>query len=200
VSAGPAHVDVPDITGDKLPAATAALAKANLRVGNKTQVYSMTVPAGHIIRTNPAVGTSVDAGRNVNLVVSQGPRPVKIPTLVGKTYDDAVAVLASLGVHATREDRNNDTIPAGHVITTDPQAGRSVPEGSTIKVWVSKGPALQPVPDVTGKPIQEAIREVESAGFHAAPHQIFPGGPGKVVRETPAGMQRPGTTIELDYY
>jgi eukaryotic-like serine/threonine-protein kinase len=200
VSAGPAHVGVPDITGDKLSVAVTALRKANLGVGNKTQVYSTKVPAGHVIRTNPAAGTSVDAGSDVDLVVSQGPRPVKIPNLVGKTYDDAAAVLTGLGLKPLRQDHTNDTIPAGQVISTDPQSGRTMPEGSTITVWVSKGPALRPVPDETGRPIQEAIRDIDNAGFQAAPRLIHPGGPRMVVYQTPSGMQRPGTTIELHYY
>jgi len=41
---------------------------------------------------------------------------------------------------------------------------------------------------------------IEQAGFRADPRRAYPGGPGKVFRETPSGKQPKGTVIELDYF
>jgi len=72
------------------------------------------------------------------------------------------------------------TVPVGKAVSTSPTAGATAHVGDTVTVNVSKGPRLRPVPDVTGKKIQDAIREINQAGFRADPHQIFAGGPGKV--------------------
>jgi serine/threonine-protein kinase len=133
-------------------------------------------------------------------VVSKGPRPVDVPQLTGKTYDEAASMLQAVHLHPQRRDVYSDTVAAGRVVDTRPAAGSTAHVGDTVAVDVSKGPRLRQVPDVTGKPIQEAIRMITQAGFRAQPRQIFTGGPGKVVVESPSGMQRPGTTIVLRYY
>lgn len=200
LSRGPSTVEVPDVSGEKVHAATVALRKANLRVERQDQVYSSVVERGHVIRTDPRAGETVSAGRSVVLVVSKGPQPVDVPDVSNKTYDEAVSMLKAVHLRATRNDVFSDTVPAGKVVSTSPAAGATAHIGDTVTVNVSKGPQLRQVPDVTGKPIQEAIKEINQAGFRAEPRQIFPGGPGKVVVESPSGMQRPGTTIVLRYY
>ena len=200
LSLGPENVDVPDVSGKKAHAATVVLRKANIKVTRQDQEYSSIVPAGRVISTNPKAGTSIHSGNGVVLVVSKGPRPVDVPNVSGKTYDEAVSLLDAVSLHARRINVFSDSVPAGRVVSTTPTAGSTAHVGDTVTVNVSKGPRLIPVPDVTGKPIQEAIRIINQAGFVAEPRQIFPGGPGKVVRQTPSGMQKPGSHIELDYY
>ncbi len=200
LSRGPATVRVPDVSGKKVHAATIALRKANLKVERQDEAYSSLVQAGRVIRTNPKAGETVSAERGVILVVSKGAQPVDVPDVSNKTYDDAVSLLRAVHLQAKRSDVYSDTVPAGRVVSTSPPAGSTAHVGDTVVVNVSKGPRLRPVPDVTGQPIQQAIRAINQAGFKADPHQIFPGGPGKVVRETPSGMQRPGSTIRLDYF
>jgi beta-lactam-binding protein with PASTA domain/tRNA A-37 threonylcarbamoyl transferase component Bud32 len=200
LSRGPSSVEVPDVSGKKVHAATVALRKVNLNVSGQNEAYSTIVPSGHVIRTDPPAGQTIDVSRGVTLIVSKGPRPVDVPDVTGKTYDEAASLLSAVHLRAQRRDVFSDTVPAGKVVDTQPAAGTTAHVGQTVTVDVSKGPRLIPVPDVTGKPIQEAIKKINEAGFRAEPRQIFPGGPGKVVRETPSGMQPPGTTIELDYY
>ena len=198
VSAGPQHVDVPNITGKKLSVAIAALSKVNLGVGNKTQVYSTTIPAGHVIKTDPAVGTKVDAGSDVNLTISQGPQPVQMPDVTNKSYDDAASILTGVGLTPSRQDVYSDTVPAGKVVTTTPAPGATAHEGQTVVVKVSKGPPLVRVPDVTGDNDKDAKRILEAQGFRVDERRL-PGGPKTVLHQTPsAGSMVPrGTTVVI---
>jgi len=200
LSRGPSTVQVPDVSGQSVHAATTALRDANLTVAGRDEVYSKVVGKGDVIRTNPSAGATVSVEKGVTLIVSKGPRPVKVPDVSQRTYDDAAAILRGIGLVAQRQDKYDDKVPAGRVMSTNPAAGTTVDAGKTVTVVVSKGPAPRPVPNVTDEPIQQAIKEINNAGFVADPHQIFAGGPGKVVRETPTGMQPPGTHIRLDYY
>jgi len=198
VSAGPAHVDVPNIGGDKVKVAIAALSKANLGVGDRRQVYSTSVAAGRIISTDPAAGTSVPAGSNVNLVISQGPRPVQMPDVTNKPYDEAASILTGVGLEPSRSDVYSDTVEPGKVVTTQPAPGATAHEGQTVIVQVSKGPQPVRVPDVVGDKSDDARKLLEAAGFHVDERK-FPGGPDQVLRQSPPGgtLAPRGSTVVL---
>ncbi len=68
-------VKVPDLTGMTEGEASGALAFAYLTVGDVTSETSATVPAGHILRQDPAAGASVAPETAVAIVLSAGPPP-----------------------------------------------------------------------------------------------------------------------------
>ena len=78
VSAGPAQVAIPDVGGMTVAEAANVLGRADL-VGS-TPRRRPTRTEGKVIRTDPAVGTPVEEGTAVNLVVSSGPEEVTVPT------------------------------------------------------------------------------------------------------------------------
>ena len=198
LSLGPAEQAVPDVRGKTVQQAKAALRQANLKVGHQTTAYSQTVPADHVIRTDPAVGTRLHVGRTVDLVVSKGVRPVKVPDVSGEPLQRATQTLTDAGFTVKTTEDYSDTTPQGDVVTTTPAPGTLQPPGSAITVVVSKGPHLYPVPDVTGDNVDDARATLEAAHFNVTTH-AFPGGPGKVLRQSPGGgsMQKHGTTITL---
>lgn len=198
LSRGPDHV--PTLRRLTVADATAALASAQLKLGDITRDYSTTVASGHVVSSDPPAGNEIAPGTAVSLVVSKGPPPVTMPDVHGKSVDDATAILIGLGLQVTTTQSFSDTVKSGIVISSSPGAGASLRKGDTVNLVVSKGPQLFPVPNVTGMDINHAIRVIEQAGFHADPQQAFPGGPGNVFRETPTGQQPKGTTIELDYF
>lgn len=65
-------VNVPNVVGSTQAAATTAINKALLNVGNVTTAKSNTVPAGSVISTTPGAGAAVNVGSAVDLVVSSG--------------------------------------------------------------------------------------------------------------------------------
>lgn len=80
VSNGPKpaeKVSVPPVTNTSLNNAKQLLSSAGLGTGNVTYQYSDSVASGNVISCSPGVGTSVEEGTSVSLVVSQGPEPVQ---------------------------------------------------------------------------------------------------------------------------
>ncbi len=71
VQSGPNRVFVPETVGGHLSVAQVALRASGLQI-SVTEERSATVPAGIIIRQDPAAGTLVEVGSTVNLVVSTG--------------------------------------------------------------------------------------------------------------------------------
>jgi serine/threonine-protein kinase len=113
-------------------------------------------------------------------VISDGPKPVDVPNVVGKTYDDAVKALTAKRFKVTRTDEFSDTVPIGVVIRHDPVPGASAPRDSTVTVVVSKGPDLVTVPDLRGETVDDAVATLEADGLQV---DVVGYRPGRRVKE-----------------
>ncbi len=202
LSRGPQVFAMPSLAGQPESQAKDTLRARGLKVGTVTTSYSDSVPSGHVVSTQPAAGDQVESGAPVTLSVSKGPAPVTIPDVSQKPIAQARAELTQAGFVIHQTKKYDDTVPAGDAVSTDPPAGQTVKYGSHLTLVESKGPQLFSVPNVVGDSIQDAVRTIRQAGFLPKPVQVFPGGTGQVLRQSPAGnSQEPhGTTVELDYY
>lgn len=130
---------------------------------------------GEIIDQDPQAETKVEKGSTVTLTVvsneedttDEESNTVTVPSVYGKTYEDAQSTLRARGLPATRTTQNSDSVEEGTVIGSDPEAGAEVPVGSTVTVIVSSGPAntKQKVPDLTGMTQSAAQKMLESYGL-----------------------------------
>lgn len=83
ISSGPEQVSVPSIAGFSQNGAENAIRSAGLSVGAVTEVFS-DVAIGNVISQDPASGSLVSAGSEVNFTVSKGPdTTVPTPTTPG---------------------------------------------------------------------------------------------------------------------
>jgi beta-lactam-binding protein with PASTA domain/predicted Ser/Thr protein kinase len=199
VSKGPERYTVPAVVGASANEAQARLAATKLVLGKTTEAYSEKVAQGLVISTSPKVGTSLKRGAKVDIVVSKGRQPIEVTDFTGKPADDAVKALtdAGLEVDAT-EQKNDDTVPKGAVISQSPASG-TLYRGDKVTLVVSKGPELVKVPDVQGKQEKEAVKILEDAGFQVKVDRFMGGIFGTVRSQNPAaGSEQPKkTTITL---
>lgn len=146
-----ANVAVPNVAGLTQAAAQSALVAANLQVGNVSTAFDNNVPSGQVISQQPLAGASVPTGSTVDLVVSQGPAPVSVPSVVGLTQATADSTLLAVNlVTGSVTTIASNTVPAGQVISQNPSAGISVPQGSAVDLVISSGPPLIATPNVVG--------------------------------------------------
>ncbi|MGM3213918.1 PASTA domain-containing protein, partial [Klebsiella pneumoniae] len=82
-----------------------------------TERYHPQVPEGRVVRTEPAAGTTLRPDAEVQLVVSLGPRPIRVGDWVGDPLEDARAALERRGlrVEVVGEEFSDD-VPEGAVI------------------------------------------------------------------------------------
>jgi serine/threonine-protein kinase len=200
LSLGPRMHALPSVREETVSAATADLAALHIGVSRQVQVHSLTVHKGLVVGTVPGVGTQRAEGSTVKLQVSLGPQHVLIPHVQGLTQADATTALDTAGFQAAVTQRYSSSAPSGTVITSHPVEGKRAVKGKTITLVVSRGPHLYLVPDVRGEPIDQAVKDIQAAGFQPDARQTIPGGPGYVLKESPSGDQPHGTTIELDYF
>ena len=78
-------------------------------------------------------------------------------------------------------------LPAGQVTAQDPPGGTKQPEGSTVRVNVSKGPTPVSVPSVVGEPIDPASSQLQALGFKVTTNYVDSNEPANnVISQDPA--------------
>ncbi len=94
---------------------------------------------------------------------------IELPSFVGQNYEDVVNDGSLRNLYAFTVTYSIDPdIPEGQIISQDPEAGRSmmiVPEGISVTLTVSTGVREAVVPDVLNHSRQEAMVELQNAGF-----------------------------------
>ena len=139
---------------------------------NFTVVYTVDpqVASGIIIDQTPASGRSVmkdSQGVDVELKVSTGIQMLEMPDVVNKEYRDAQMTLQKSGFVVELDYDTSDTITENYVISTNPEAGDSIPAGATVYMTVSAGPNVVTVqmPNLVGLSRAVAISRIESANL-----------------------------------
>jgi beta-lactam-binding protein with PASTA domain len=209
VSKGPATV--PDVVGQPLADATAALRSAGL-VPSVFRVPGAE-PKGTVTAQKPAAGQQVPRASKVRINVSTGSAggggatttttgttttsaaKVSVPNVVGLQQSVATQRLNRAGLRA-RVVYTTSAKPAGEVVGQSPGPGTSVARDSRVRIAVSLGPnatARVDVPDVVGQDEQQATTTIQNAGFEVQVIDVDTGDPsqdGTVVDEQPAGGTR----------
>lgn len=131
--------------------------------------YDSTKKEGVILSQQPeADSKKVKKGSTIQLTVNGKNSDVTVPHLLNTTEEDAIKELESRNlvpeiVYVQSEDVNVD-----YVSSEFPNPGQKTTIGSSVYLYVSKGPAEKKVkiPDVTGKDISEAKEILESKGLY----------------------------------
>jgi eukaryotic-like serine/threonine-protein kinase len=111
----------------------------------------------------------------------------------GMTISEADQRLALFGIDiAAVEERYDQTVPAGAIISTDPTPEAKVRTGAVVSAIVSLGPEPREVPGVVGLSEQEAVSQLESAGFTVTVKKALP-----FVVVNRIYSQNPGSGTEL---
>ncbi len=199
VSTGPAQVKVPDVMGKSSDDAVAALTAAKLKFKVLT-VFSKEDP-DTVVAQSPVGGKVVDQGSTVHINVSKGLQPIDIPNVVGQLYDSAAGQLQGAGFAVARRDVESSQ-PKDTVIDQQPKGGGSGARGSTITLYVSKGPKEATIPDVTSQEEPTAQQALEQSGFSVDVQEqdtIDPNQDGIVLEQDPVGgtKAKPGTTVTI---
>ncbi len=167
LTVGPGRrVPVPNIVGMSEDQAQLALEKQGLDWGTPTRAYSDTVPAGSVVSCQPKVGQKVGLGQAVTAVISRGVETKTVPDVVGKTKDQASAVIKGAGLTlGDVTEQYSASVDSGKVVSSDPKAGKVIEHTAKISIVVSKGKEPATIPDVTGQSEDEAKKTLEDAGL-----------------------------------
>jgi beta-lactam-binding protein with PASTA domain len=160
-------------------------------------------PPGVVTDQEPAPGQPVPADRRVRLVVSIA-RRVDVPRVVGRAPAEAQAALTQAELTsrlAGTEPSDDPTIAEGAVARQAPVEGTAVDRGSVVTLWLRAAAAV-PVPDVTGRTVDEAGRLLGQARLISRLGANLPSesvAPGLVAAQDPAAgaLVPPSTTVTI---
>jgi serine/threonine-protein kinase len=177
-----------DLRGLPLADAIVRLEQAGFTAAEPVGRHDEEVPEGSVVRTVDATPVEAETGTPITVVVSQGPNPRVVPPSEGQSIEQVCAALAAAQLGCEAGEAFSDTIAAGQVVGTEPPVGTEVPRDSVVRVLVSQGPELVPVPNVAGSDVVDAAASIEAAGLSVAGVQ---GNPFRTVTATnpPAGTR-----------
>ena len=135
-----------DVVGFTQETATTILTALGLDV--KTELQEDEAIAGTVIKQSIKEGKKIKEGDTVTLVISSGQSTqpsasaeyIDVPTLTGKTYDEARLMLEKLGLGITKAEDSFSDEEVGKIISQLPMKGAKLQKGDLVTVTLSKGP------------------------------------------------------------
>lgn len=92
---------------------------------------------------------------------------IELDDLSGMGKQEAINYLKGLDIDVSiaTEERASEDVEKDTIINTNPVAGNEIFDGDTVTLIISTGKATKPVPDVSGKTVDEAKKLIEDQGF-----------------------------------
>ncbi|MBD5139257.1 MAG: Stk1 family PASTA domain-containing Ser/Thr kinase [Ruminococcus sp.] len=122
--------------------------------------YSSEFPEGAIINQTPTEGKDYLVGKaTVKLIVSKGPRMVTVSNVYDIDSNTAMNMLKDNdGFNVLIKSVTDENVPKDYVVKTEPAKGEKAEYGSTVYMYVSRGPEVQDVvvPQCIGYKLEEA--------------------------------------------
>ncbi|MQS13170.1 Stk1 family PASTA domain-containing Ser/Thr kinase [Streptomyces kaniharaensis] len=166
-----AKIAAPNLVGKSLADAKTAAAQTGPKLvvteGEKIACPDANVKKDQVCTQNPQAGTQVAENGTITVQVSSGPTKATMPTVTGKTKDQAMQALSAAGFTnvSAPEYKDDDTAPQDTVLAQDPAANTPADPTAPVKLTVSQGKSKANVPSVVGMQKEAAQAQLESAGF-----------------------------------
>jgi eukaryotic-like serine/threonine-protein kinase len=186
---------VPELVGGTEAQAEATLGDLGLVLVVDERVHDLDAPEGQVLGQEPPAGTELRRGEEVEVTVSLGVSDQTVPRVVGSPRDAAVELLEGAPYHFEVEvdEAHSDDVPAGQVVSQDPEAGDELAQRATVAVVVSLGIEQVAVPDLSGMSREEAQEALAEAGLEVRFEEAFSDEvpqAGRVIRQsTGAGQE-----------
>ena len=136
VSKGQERYVIPlEVVGMPPSDAEKLLQDLNLKIGETSEIYAETVESGKVAGTDPVPGSSLKRDTVVNIQISKGAQPIEVPNVIGKSVEEATAILQSAGFVVNQENKF-PIAPFKIVYSQNPPALSKVVKGSVITIKI----------------------------------------------------------------
>jgi beta-lactam-binding protein with PASTA domain len=185
-------VTVPDLSGKSVPEAIRIAHDVGLRVEEQAARarHDDRVPRHRILIQQPEAGSLAKPGQSLRLVLSLGPRELRIPDLAGLAPRAAALKLArdAMQLGAVSWYRETDA-PTG-IVAQNPEPETPAVKGSAVEVLTNRGlPDVRFVmPDFVGQEADHVRTRLETFGFRvgSARYEAYEGvAPNVVLKQFP---------------
>jgi len=162
------EVRVPDLTGKDIVSVIEAVTQQGLQLKVDRRDPHPTLPRDTVISQSPAAGSGIKKGRQIHIVISQGPSDLQAPKLVGEPFRKADLMVRQAGFSPGEVSRvASASVERDMVIAQDPQAGSPLDRGGKVNMLVSAGRKVEAfvMPNLAGKRAEEAVKVVDRMGL-----------------------------------
>jgi len=192
----PSRVTVPNVVGGSVSTATNRLQSEGFEV--ETVRDNSDKPRNTVIGQNPPGGTTADEGSLVRITVSEGPRLVTVPDVVGKGRLEARRTLTDAGFEVREVKVASASVRVNRVVSQSPDGDSLGEAGRVVTIEVSSGPQLVTVPNVVGRTTEQARSALEAFEVELREQEDDEADPGTVIAQDPArGRLARGATVTL---
>src|SRR4051794_4989902 len=200
--------EVPDVTGKQLEFAISQLERKGFDVGEEKFVERQ-APKNTVLEQDPLPGSADEdcsflslfcSKPTVELTVSAGPGQGEVPSTNGLTAAAATKRLEKAGFEVGVQRINSNSVDAGLVVFSEPRGGDTATNGSTVTIFVSRGPKLAKVPVLVGVQREVAVQRLSGRGLTASVSEEESSSPrGQVIRQSPSAgtAVEPGSTVAI---
>jgi|GEM_PF-782145 serine/threonine-protein kinase len=172
-------VEVPQIEGIDFERGKLVLANKGLLLYVESEKTSETAAKGIILSQSPIAGAMADKNSAVNVVISAGSeiivpvdtqaqeaKLILVPYFAGLNVDEVKREIIKLRLKiGSTVYVDNEKYRTDVVVSTEPEGGAEVPEGSSINITISKGTVSVVMPNVNNLTKSDAIDKIKSAGL-----------------------------------
>ena len=110
--------------------------------------------------------TMVVAGVGAYFVfIDRLPGDVQVPAVTQQDQKQAEAALSAVHLKVSIQGYEASSLPVGAVDRQEPAAGAVAPSGQAVSLWLSSGPGLVLVPDVTQMSEDQAKKQIKATGL-----------------------------------
>jgi len=169
-----AKVSIPSIVGMKSSEAKNTLTQSNLNLKITKEIFSEEIGKGRVIEMNPSAGEKIAADGLIKVTISKGPERYLVPKLSGLSLAEAGALLTkSKLVIGSTNYVFNEKIEKDLIIGSSPSFGEMLKKNSPVNLLISKGSDLIDVGAYAGKSSEQALTELNDAGFDVTVKEKF---------------------------
>jgi hypothetical protein len=133
-------VVIPDVIDLPLADVKAQLSDLELNVSKVNYNFHPSILEGHVSRIEPPIGRKIKQGRSVKLFVSKGKQEIVVPSLIGKTLQEAMFILDGSSIQIEETGVAFSTsIEEGRIVSQMPLPNQYMFDNGTIQIELSKG-------------------------------------------------------------
>jgi len=200
--------NVPNVTNKQLEFAITQLESKGFSVGKESYV-NRSVPRNTVLEQDPLPGSADEdcsfltffcSKPTVDLTISAGPGQGQVPSTAGLTEAAATKRVEAAEFEVEVNRVNSDSVEEGLVIRSEPGGGNTATKGSTVTLFVSRGPKLVKVPVLVGAQRETAVQRLRGHGLEASvSEEESAESKGRVIRQSPDAGSRvePGSTVAI---
>ncbi len=159
MSLGPERYPMPKVVGLPRDQAEEAIGQ-HFTMGKVTESWSEDAAEGQVLAASQEEGAELKPDTAIDITVSKGKEPIRIPNLVSSSAANAEKELKDLGFKVNVKEENSTSVEKGQVIRQDPSGGNGN-RGDTITIVKSLGPVMVTIPGVWGKNADDAKKMLE---------------------------------------